>query len=62
MELMLGKLTPYFVIGLVDAASVWRSPSFWFEVPFRGTLLTLFLATSLFLMVVLGIGYLRVGR
>ena len=31
---------------------------FWFEVPFRGALSTLFLTTSLFLVVVLGLGYL----
>jgi ABC-2 type transport system permease protein len=30
----------------------------WFSVPFRGTIFTLFVTTSLFLVVVLGIGYL----
>ena len=30
----------------------------WFEVPFRGTIFTLFVTTTLFLLVVLGIGYL----
>lgn len=58
MELMLGKLLPYFAIGLLDAAFCLALAVFWFEVPFRGTLLTLFFTTSLFLIVVLGIGYL----
>ena len=58
MELMLGKLAPYFVIGLLDAAFCLGFAVFWFQVPFRGTLGTLFLTTSLFLIVVLGIGYL----
>jgi ABC-2 type transport system permease protein len=58
MELMLGKLLPYFAIGLLDAAFCLAFAVFWFEVPFRGTLATLFLTTSLFLVVVLGIGYL----
>ena len=58
MELMLGKLLPYFAIGLLDAVFCLAFAVFWFEVPFRGTLLTLFLTTSLFLVVVLGIGYL----
>jgi ABC-2 type transport system permease protein len=58
MELMLGKLLPYFVIGLLDAAFCLAVAVFWFEVPFRGTLATLFFITSLFLIVVLGIGYL----
>jgi ABC-2 type transport system permease protein len=58
MELMLGKLLPYFAIGLLDAAFCLAFALFWFDVPFRGTLATLFFTTSLFLIVVLGIGYL----
>ena len=58
MELMLGKLLPYFAIGLLDAVFCLAFAVFWFQVPFRGTLLTLFFGTSLFLVVVLGIGYL----
>ncbi len=58
MELMLGKLAPYFAIGLLDAVFCLGFAVFWFQVPFRGTLATLFFGTSLFLVVVLGIGYL----
>ncbi len=58
MELMLGKLLPYFAIGLLDAVFCLAFAVFWFDVPFRGTLITLFFTTSLFLIVVLGIGYL----
>jgi len=58
MEVMLGKLMPYFVIGLLDAAICLCFAVFWFQVPFRGTLFTLFFITSLFLVVVLGLGYL----
>jgi len=57
MELMLGKLLPYFVLGMVDAVICLALAVGWFEVPFRGTLLTLFFTTSLFLIVVLCIGY-----
>jgi ABC-2 type transport system permease protein len=57
MELMLGKLLPYFIIGMIDAAICLALAVFWFDVPFRGTLATLFFTTSLFLMVVLCIGY-----
>jgi len=57
VELMLGKLMPYFVIGLIDAAICLAIAVFWFDVPFRGTLATLFFTTSLFLTVVLCIGY-----
>jgi ABC-2 type transport system permease protein len=58
MEVMLGKLLPYFVIGFLDAALCLAFAVFWFEVPFRGTILTLFVTTALFLVVVLCIGYL----
>lgn len=58
MELMIGKLTPYFMLGLVDAAICLGFALFLFDVPFRGAFSTLFLTTSLFLIVVLSIGYL----
>lgn len=57
MELMLGKLLPYFVIGMVDACICLALAVFWFAVPFRGTLAALFFTTGLFLTVVLCIGY-----
>lgn len=57
-EAMLGKLLPYFAIGLFDAALCLVFAVFWFDVPFRGAVSTLFFITSLFLMVVLGLGYL----
>ncbi|RFO94661.1 ABC transporter permease [Rhodoferax lacus] len=57
LELMLGKLLPYFVVGLVDAGICLALAVFWFQVPFRGTLPALLLSTSLFLTVVLCIGY-----
>jgi ABC-2 type transport system permease protein len=55
---MLGKLVPYFAIGLFDAAFCIVAAIFWFEVPFRGDLATLLVTTALFTLVVLGIGYL----
>ena len=58
MEVMLGKLLPYFGIGLLDAGLCIALALFWFHVPFRGTFFTLFVTTALFLVVVLGIGYL----
>jgi ABC-2 type transport system permease protein len=58
MELMIGKLLPYFAIGLVDAAICLGLALYLFEVPFRGAFSTLLFTTSLFLIVVLSIGYL----
>ena len=57
MELMAGKMLPYFIIGLLDAALCLVIAVYWFEAPFRGAVSTLFLTTSLFLIVVLGLGY-----
>jgi ABC-2 type transport system permease protein len=57
MELMVGKILPYFFIGLLDATFCLVIGVFWFEAPFRGAVSTLFLTTSLFLVVVLGLGY-----
>ncbi|MGP0083964.1 MAG: ABC transporter permease [Steroidobacteraceae bacterium] len=57
-EVMFGKLIPYLVLGWLDAAFCLIIAALWFAVPFRGTLGALFLTTTLFLAVVLSIGYL----
>jgi ABC-2 type transport system permease protein len=57
-EVMIGKLLPYLVLGWIDAAFCLILAALWFGVPFRGTVFTLFVTTTLFLIVVLGIGYL----
>ncbi len=56
-EIMIGKLAPYFVIGLFDTAVCTVIAIAWFEVPFRGQWTTLFLSSALFLLSVLGLGY-----
>ena len=57
MELMTGKILPYFFIGMLDAVLCLVIAVLWFETPFRGSVITLLLTTSLFLIVVLGLGY-----
>ena len=56
-EVMLGKLIPYFAIGMLDAVLCLVMGVWWFGVPFRGTLFSLFTTTALFLIVVLGVGF-----
>lgn len=58
LEVMLGKLVPYFLIGLFDATFCLVAAIYWFKVPFRGSLVVLAVTTALFILVVLGIGYL----
>jgi ABC-2 type transport system permease protein len=57
LEVMLGKLAPYFVIGMFDVVLCTAIGIAWFAVPFRGHPVTLFASSGLFLVVVLGIGY-----
>jgi ABC-2 type transport system permease protein len=57
LEIMVGKLVPYVGIGLLDAALCAVFAVGWFGVPFRGGLGAFFFTTILFLIVILGIGY-----
>jgi ABC-2 type transport system permease protein len=57
LELVLGKLIPYFGIGMIATAMCAGLSRFWFQVPFRGHLTTLFGASALFLFVVLALGF-----
>lgn len=56
-EIMFGKLAPYFVIGMADTFVAFLLAVFWFRVPFRGSLLTFTASSSLFLIVVLSLGF-----
>jgi ABC-2 type transport system permease protein len=58
MEIMLGKLAPYFVLGMIDTNISALLAIFWFHVPFRGSYLTLMVASAMFLVVVLSLGFL----
>ncbi len=62
LEVMVGKLVPYFMIGMFDAAFCLCAAIFWFEIPLRGSVATLIVTTGLFTLVVLGIGYLMSVR
>jgi ABC-2 type transport system permease protein len=57
LEVMLGKLAPYFVIGLLDTCLCALLGIWWFGVPFRGHWSVFFLSSTLFLLVVLSVGY-----
>lgn len=57
LELMAGKLVPYFAIGMADTALCAGLAVWWFEVPFRGQWSVFFLSCTLFLIVVLSLGY-----
>ncbi|HXW16265.1 MAG TPA: ABC transporter permease, partial [Terriglobia bacterium] len=58
LEIQIGKLIPYFVIGMMDTALCAGAAVWWFGVPFRGSWSVLFACSALFLIVVLSLGYL----
>ena len=56
VELILGKTIPFALIGYIDVALVTLVGVFLFEVPIRGSIPLLLLATTLYLLSSLGIG------
>ena len=57
LEIQIGKLLPYFAIGIMDTAICAGTAVWWFGVPFRGSWIVLFGCSMLFLIVVLSLGY-----
>lgn len=57
-ELVLGKLVPYFVIGIIDMALSVSAGRFLFDVPLRGNSLYLLIFSTVFLFCSLGLGIL----
>ena len=56
LELMLGKLMPYVIIGCVDVILVTLAGLLWFKVPFKGNIFTFSLFTLLFIFCAMGQG------
>ncbi len=57
-EIMIGKTVPYFLLGLCGLALCLLSAKYLFDVPVRGSVALLALASMLYLLVSLGIGLL----
>ena len=57
LEVMLGKLVPYFMIGMFDVIVCTGLALYWFRVPFRGSFATLLFSSALFMVVVLSLGF-----
>jgi ABC-2 type transport system permease protein len=58
LELMIGKLAPYVVIGLIQVTLILMVGRWLFHVPFRGQLLDLYLAAVVFIAATLTLGLL----
>ena len=55
-ELIIGKLLPFVIIGLVDASFVVATAKWWFVVPIRGSVPLLFALCLAFMLNTLGVG------
>ena len=55
-EILLGKIIPYFVLGIIGLALCVLAAQFLFQVPLRGSLVVLTAVSTLYLLVALGIG------
>ena len=55
-ELIIGKLLPYALVGIIDAALVVGVALLWFQIPLRGSVWLLLALTLLYLMSTLGLG------
>lgn len=55
-ELMLGKIAPYVVIGLVQVSIILVTGALLFDVPLRGSIVELYLAAALFIVATLALG------
>jgi ABC-2 type transport system permease protein len=57
-EILIGKIVPYFLLGMVGLALCMLAAKFLFVVPFRSSLIVLGLVSMLYLLVTLGMGLL----
>lgn len=55
-ELILGKITPFAIIAIVQVSIITTVGALWFHVPIRGSFLLLFTTTFIYLLTTLGIG------
>jgi ABC-2 type transport system permease protein len=55
-ELIIGKLFPYFFLGLLDLFLAVLMGKWVFQVPFRGSVLLLFLLSAIYILVALSLG------
>jgi ABC-2 type transport system permease protein len=56
VEILIGKALPGFLIGIGEATAIITIAVFWFEVPLRGDLLTLYTGVVLFILSAIGVG------
>jgi ABC-2 type transport system permease protein len=56
VQILLGKAIPGFIIGFFEATFIIMITVFWFKIPLRGHIITLYVGLSLFLLSSVGFG------
>jgi len=56
LEIIAGKLLPFFIIGTVDVFLILAVTRFWFNLPLRGSFLLLVFLSFLYMLTTLGLG------
>jgi ABC-2 type transport system permease protein len=56
VELLLGKMVPYILVGLANVVLIPLIAILWFKVPFNGSFLLFFGLSTIFLFAILGMG------
>jgi drug efflux transport system permease protein len=56
VEILLGKALPGFIIGFAEATVIILITTLWFEIPLRGSVLTLYVGLLCFLLSTVGMG------
>jgi ABC-2 type transport system permease protein len=57
-EMVVGKIVPYFIVALINTATLAFLARFLFGVPFRGSIVLFFALSAMFLVAALGMGLL----
>ena len=55
-EIMVGKAVPSMIVGMTQSTLIFLVAKFWFQIPFAGSYLILYLGLVLFLAAAVGIG------
>jgi ABC-2 type transport system permease protein len=56
VEIIIGKALPGFLIGIAEATVIILATVFWFDIPLRGSVLTLYTGLIFFILSAIGIG------
>lgn len=57
-EILIGKLIPYFILGMISMLICFVVAVFFYQVPFRGSILVLTVVSAIFLLAALALGLL----